>query len=330
MTYLFDEIESCECIGEFEDEYVYDVEMDDETHTFVANDILVHNSLYISYDGLLKTIKGVENMSLKQKANIIIDLNTKFMDEHNKRYIKEYYDTRFAKSTHKFELETLNFSGCWIEKKKRYAQILLWKEGKFYDEDDLPLKVKGLEMTKASYPRAAREILNKITRFYLEDQSNEYVLQRLNIKMQELKQEYFNASIEDMCANMRVNGYSKYILNDNNPEGLIVAPKCPPNVRALGNYNNIRNVNHLEGEAIYGGKLKVYMYYPKGAGLRSEPSYFAFKSMAYPKWADKYAPISKERMFQQYVLDPFNRIIEPSGLGELRIDGSIEMGLFDF
>ena len=47
MEYILDDLEVCECIGIFEDEYVYDIEMDDPTHTFIANDILVHNSLYI-------------------------------------------------------------------------------------------------------------------------------------------------------------------------------------------------------------------------------------------------------------------------------------------
>lgn len=286
------------------------------------------DSLYISYNGLLNTVRGVENMSLEQKTRILIDLNTKFMDGHNKEFIEEYYKSRFVKSVHKFELETLNLSGCWLDIKKRYAQLLLWKDGKFFDADNLPLKVKGLEMTKASYPRAARNLLKKVTRFYLEDQTNEYMLQKLNIKMQEIKKEYYKADIEDICANMRVNNYTKYVLDDNNPNGVVTAPKCPANVRALGNYNNIRNVNHLDGEAIYGGKLKCYMYYPKNAGLKTDVSYFAFKSMDYPKWADEYAPVCKEKMFQQYVLDPFNRIIESNGIGTLRIDGSIEMSLW--
>lgn len=40
----------CENVGNFEDEYVYDIEMDDENHTFVANNILVHNSIYASFE----------------------------------------------------------------------------------------------------------------------------------------------------------------------------------------------------------------------------------------------------------------------------------------
>lgn len=49
------DIVRCEQIGNFEDEYVYDIEMNDDTHTFVANNILVHNSIYTSYENIIKT-----------------------------------------------------------------------------------------------------------------------------------------------------------------------------------------------------------------------------------------------------------------------------------
>ena len=72
------------------------------------------------------------------------------------------------------------------------------------------------------------------------------------------------------------------------------------------------------------------MYYPKGKLNKSEPSYFAFRSMEYPEWAETYAPVCREKMFEQYVIDPFNRIIKSNGIGTLRSDGSIQMDLFNF
>ena len=287
------------------------------------------DSNYLSYNELLNSIKGIDEMAPEQKAKIIVDLNLKFMDDHNKNFMEEYYASRHAKSVQKYELETLGH-GCWLDVKKRYAQLLLWKDGKYFDTNDLKLKAKGLELVKSSYPKCAREILKKITRFYLEESSNDMMLQKLNMKMQELKKEYMNASIEDICGNINVNNYTKYILDDNNQQSLIVGDKCPANVKALGNYNFIRNKYNLPGEPIYGGKMKVYMYYPKGSGQKAVPQYFAFRSMDYPKWADQYAPVDRNIMFQHYVLDPFNRIIESNNIGVLNIDGSIQMNLFDF
>ena len=49
------DIVRCEQIGYFDDEYVYDIEMTDDTHTFVANNILVHNSIYSSYTDIINS-----------------------------------------------------------------------------------------------------------------------------------------------------------------------------------------------------------------------------------------------------------------------------------
>lgn len=51
----------CECVGDFEDEYVYDIEMDDETHTFIANNMLIHNSIYASYKSIVETTDWMEH-----------------------------------------------------------------------------------------------------------------------------------------------------------------------------------------------------------------------------------------------------------------------------
>lgn len=323
MEYFLDDIETCECIGMFEDEYVYDIEVEDDTHTFIGNDILVHNSLYISYENLLKTIKGVENMSIEQKRDIIVNFNTGFLDEHNRKFIADYYNTRGGKSVHNFELETLNKAGVWLNVKKRYAQLLLWKDGKKFDLDNLKMKVTGLEMNKAAAPNFSREILSNMVRFMLENSTDKYLVNRMNIELQKYEKEWLERDIDDICPNIKVNGYKKYILNDKDSK-LVVAPKCPCNVRGLGNYNRIRNYYNLEGDEIYGGKLKQYEY---RVG-RHEWDYFSYEAMNFPDWAEKYAPIDREHMFQKYVIDPLNRILIPSGLPQLNLDHSIQMSLF--
>lgn len=287
------------------------------------------DSLYLSYEGLLSTIEGVENWSIDEKNNFIVRLNQEFLDSHNREFMDEYYKSRHANSVQEFELETIGLSGCWLDVKKRYAQILLWKDGKTFDINKLPMKIKGLEMVKSSYPKQSRNSLTNLVRFLLEDTSGEYMLQKLNIKLQEEKEKFFKADLEDICGNVGVQGYTKYILDDTDKNGLQIAPKTPYNVRALGNYNWIRNVYNLPGDPIYGGKVKWYCYYPKGIrDSRTEPQYFAFQSRNYPKWADQYAPISKEDMFVKTVVDPFNRIIKPIGIGELSSSGNIQLSLF--
>jgi DNA polymerase elongation subunit (family B) len=288
------------------------------------------DSLYISYKGLLDSLEGSETMSMEDKTKFIVGLNTGYLDEHNREFMKQYYASRHVDSVQNFELETVALSGAWLDVKKRYAQILLWKDGKTYDIGNLPMKIKGLEMVKSSYPKAARECLKRLVRYLLEDQTDNFILQRLNIKMMEEKSIFFKAELEDICGNVGVQNYTKYIISDTDPICLKVAPKTPYNVRALGNYNWIRNTNNLPGDPLYGGKVKWYCYYPGGKKhkKKQEPEYFAFQSRNYPKWADQYAPVSREDMFTRTVLDPFNRIMEAIGIGILKSDGSIQMGLF--
>ena len=287
------------------------------------------DSLYISYENFVKTIKGYENMTPEERGRIVVEFNTKYLDAHNREYMAEHYRKRHVNSVQNFELETLALSGVWLDVKKRYAQVLLWKDGKTYSvEDGLPMKAKGLELIKASYPKQTREGLQRLVRYLLEDDDDDkYLLHRLNMKMQEEKRLYFTADIDDICASMKVNNYNQYIINDSSKAGLMVAAKCPPNVRAAGNYNRIRQVYNLPGDPIYGGKVKYFVYYPMGTIKKGNVEYFAYQAKHYPKWADKYAPIAKDIMFQKFTLDPFNRIIEAIGVGTLNLDGSIQLGM---
>ena len=286
------------------------------------------DSLYTSYKGLIDSIEDSDKMSIDKKLSIIVDLNTGFLDQHNREFMSEYYKSRFVDSVQNFELETVALSGCWLDVKKRYAQILLWKDGKTFDMDNLPMKIKGLEMIKSSVPKQAREGLKRLMRYLLEENDHGYILQKLNMKMMEEKSLFEKADIEDICGNIGVQNYTKYILDDTCKDDLKVAPKCPFNVKALGNYNRLRNAYNLPGDPLYGGKMKWYVYQTPGTTGEKYRKPFAFQSKNYPKWADEYAPICRNSMFQQFMLDPFNRILEAIGIGELRIDGSIQMSLF--
>lgn len=341
MEYIFDEIESCECIGSFEDEYVYDIEVADDSHTFIANDILVHNSLYISYNQLLKSIKGIENMSVADKRDILIKLNTECLDHHNREFIAKYYDTRFAKSVHNFELETLNRAGVWGDVKKRYAQILLWKDGKIFDIDDLPLKVKGLEMVKASFPKLSREMLKKLFKFMLNNAGDSLLIQKLNKEMMSMKHEWEEADIEKISGSIKVNNYNKYVKDDTvypakynsfDPKTGDAVGTPPWNVRALALYNSLRNSRRLSGEPIYGGLLKWYIVKEqRDKRVKDAPlNYFVYQSNNIPKWSQQHAPIDRNAMFRQTVLDPINRVLESNKMPMLNIDGSLQFGLFDF
>lgn len=75
------------CKDRFEDEYVYDLEVEDNTHTFFANDILLHNSIYIRMDSVLLKLFGTTNIDWNSDETIqkIKDyVDHEFQDDINK------------------------------------------------------------------------------------------------------------------------------------------------------------------------------------------------------------------------------------------------------
>lgn len=288
------------------------------------------DSLYLSYKDLIDTIEGSENMTLDEKLKIILKINTEFLDKHNKEHIRDYFLSRNVRPNtadlEDFELETVNKRGVWLhETKKRYGQILLWKEGKFYDIDDLPIKVKGLEVIKSSYPTIARKQLKQMLRFLLE-YDGKYLTQELNLMSQKFLKEFEEADVDMISGNLRVNGYLQKVVQDTDPNGFTTVPKAPFNVKALAMYNWLNNIHHLGSEPIYGGKLKYYTM--KGSSEKNGDIYFAYEGTKHPKWAEKYAPIDPRRMYQKFVLDPINRILSSASMSLLRADGSIQLDLF--
>ena len=167
------------------------------------------DSLYLTYHELLETIVGFDQMDKFQQLSIVERLNTEFLNKHNCDYIYEYFKSRHVESVHEFELETIAYSGAWLDVKKRYMQIIMWKDGKVYDEDKMPLKIKGLESIKSSTPKVARDELKVLIRKMLElNEPNKHLFsQQMNIYMQETKQRFNQADIEDISASSSVNGY---------------------------------------------------------------------------------------------------------------------------
>ena len=281
------------------------------------------DSLYSEYDTLLQTIDGYDTMTERELLDVVVGINTLFLNEYNKKLISDYFETRHVHSVHEFELETVARSGFWLDVKKRYAQVLLWKDGKCYDEDSLPLKIKGLELIQSSTPKAARKILKDLVRFMLESKTK-YLWQELNIKLQSSRAEWDNAPVEDVSGSVSVNGYAKNVIKDTG-DRILTQKGCPFQVKALAKYNWIINTKGLPDENIYGGRVKFY------ATKNSTPNnieFFAYASKALPKWSQEYAPINRRIMFERFVLNPFNRIMKGIKMPTLSTDGSAQMSLF--
>ena len=318
-----------------------------KTGVHEKGDLLVYgdtDSLYSSYDPLLQTIKGYENMSDKELLDIVLKINLEFLDNHNNEYITEYYNKRGGKSIHAFELETVSLAGIWLDKKKNYAQILLWKDGKFFDMDNLKLKAKGLEVIKGAWPKYAKKLLHDYIMYLFTLKNDGYIAQKINIMVQETKQSFMDAPIDSICGSVKVNKYgsnvghitgkgNKATFERANAQESVLDLQCKSQagrgVKGAYNYNRIKAKYNIPGDTIRNGKVKWYFYrngiQPNKSRSNITDCYdvMCFEALNYPEWLEKYAPIDRRRMFQTQVIDPMNRIMHAIGEPLLTIDGQL-------
>ena len=318
-----------------------------KTGVHEKGDLLVYgdtDSLYSSYDPLLQTIKGYENMSDKELLDIVLKINLEFLDNHNNEYITEYYTKRGGKSIHAFELETVSLAGIQLDKKKNYAQILLWKDGKFFDMDNLKLKAKGLEVIKGAWPKYAKKLLHDYIMYLFTLKNDGYIAQKINIMVQETKQSFMDAPIDSICGSVKVNKYgsnvghitgkgNKATFERANAQESVLDLQCKSQagrgVKGAYNYNRIKAKYNIPGDTIRNGKVKWYFYrngiQPNKSRSNITDCYdvMCFEALNYPEWLEKYAPIDRRRMFQTQVIDPMNRIMHAIGEPLLTIDGQL-------
>lgn len=295
-------IKSVECIGEFEDEYVYDIEVDDETHTFIANDILVHNSCYVSFQEFIEKSdwKGTEKDFILQ----IYEYRIKdYLEKIHQLYANNINGENFLS----FELESIAKKGIWMAKKK-YLQDIVWEDPDVHHDSLSRIKVKGFDTIQSSTPPFARKHLNEIIRIFFSQE-------KLNVKevvqyLKKIKKEFKLANIEDITFSLRSNGYNKYIIDDQNV--FEYASGCQYHIRGAGYHN------YLLGKSNYKNKYqrigngdKVKVYYTKDKNCDS----FAYSQGNYPY---EFAPeVDYEMQFEKCILDPLNRIIKVIGLTQL-------------
>lgn len=144
------DIDSIDSI-EFDDEYVYDIIMEDETFPFfVANDILVHNSNYFK----TKTNNKEDALQVGKLIQKLVNKSFPSFMQHAFLCNPDYDNLILA------EQEIVS-DKCIFTKKKMYALHVVYKDGKLVKPED-EMKVMGYQVKKTVIPKA---IGKKLTSF---------------------------------------------------------------------------------------------------------------------------------------------------------------------
>ena len=294
MEFYFDEIESCEEIGTFEDEYVYDVEVDDDTHTFIANDILVHNSCYVTFAPVLKSCDYAGN-----PVDFILKIKELRLNAYLKKQFEIYAEKYNTKNIQDLELEKISYSAIMVAKKK-YILDLAWKDPGVLYKPQEKIKFVGVEIVQGSTPKYARKVLKEMIKMVCEKGKS---LKYADVvkKLREYKREYVMQNPEDIAKTQAIGDYEKYCLEDKRE--IRLADKCPQNVRAASIYNY--KVYNSKWKTKYntiktGDKLKYYYTTDENEVFGFLPGNFPFEFAS---------AVNYDLQFQKTIIEPFNRIL---------------------
>lgn len=302
----FEKIKSCECIGEFEDEYVYDLEIDEEGYenqTFFANGILVHNSNYINLGAVMDSCEfDYEPFEFVKKLN----------EFRLKEYIKKCYDiysTKWGTDNYQdFELESLSYSGIFLGKKK-YVLDIAWQDP---NKDMFPklskIKSTGIELAQGGTAPFAREKLTFLLR-HIFDRGKSFDIREFVKIMKEIKNEFKVQNPDQVAVGTAVNNIEKFIINDTSK--FEVSKGCPMHVRAAGYHNYLLNNSKYKAKySLIRSSEKIKYYFVKVKN-EQENNVFGYLNGSYPY--EIAPPIDYDEQFNRVILDPINRFVESMG-----------------
>ena len=315
MTHNFEAIHSIEQLSDFDDEYVYDISMaktseSEDLQTFIANDILVHNtdSNYVTYDYVFESL-GLDSKKIdtKEAVDFIVYFIKNRMDPIYDSVLKTSIAKRNGQSTMIFELEKIGGFSIFAAKKK-YVFAKLWHDGK-YIADKKQLQSTGIELAQRTTPLKVRKIIETFVNTIFV--SKGVISSNTFFGMcKSVKDKLQTATPADLAKSAGIKTYSAYVIDDK--ETIKLKMKCPVSVRGAARYNQIVWQRGLQATYPYlkdGSKGK--MYYDTTGNPFCYPNDIDFPAEICP-------PMSVDIQLEKLVFAPIKRLVD-GGL----IDGSL-------
>jgi DNA polymerase elongation subunit (family B) len=290
--YKIVEVSAIKKIKPFRDEYVYDIEMEDQTQPwFFANGILIHNSLYFTLDCIKDLFSENDKFDLEKISTIADDIGTHLnqsMAEWARKSLKSE-DNRLE-----FKRERICQTGLFLQK-KRYVLHVLDNKGIACDQ----IKYTGVEVVSTTMPDAIKPHAKQIIETMLKTKS----LTDTNKILFECYNKFKQLKIDDIAITRGIKDYNKYAKDCS---GMNIAKHTPGHVKAAYYYNFLLEKTGLDKKyekITSGDKIRfVYLQQPNKYGL----SVIAFKYIFPKEWKKDLFP-DYEKMFQKSLFEMVSR-----------------------
>lgn len=317
---LYNKEEDVELIGTINDiedlgttdDYVYDCEVEDDLHSFYANDILIHNSQFISIRNI--TEKMMEEKNLPKN---LIDWNdesklelwknmTELVDGTINKFVRDLA-VRWCHTEHPevltYDLEYIGDTGLY-ESKKHYGVRKIIVEGpEIVDK----IKYSGIELKKASIPKEVKTFLADIYSGVITKNWNEQDFRN-----------YVNDAYDKICKmDIEQLAFWKGYGTEREAEGFLQMKKGVTSISASCTYYNQLlerlGIGSKYDSILIGDKVRFCYIDPNNKyGIK----YIAFKDGQYPDEFRKIFKLDYPVMFDKLVLSPLKNFIKACGYSE--------------
>jgi DNA polymerase elongation subunit (family B) len=213
-----------------------------------------------------------------EKTNEIASEVQKHVNEMYDKYALVFHNT----TTHKFQIkqEYVAKSGLWIAK-KRYAQWVIFKEGKPTNK----LDIKGLDVVRSSFPTDFKTIMEETLWLILKEHGKEAITKQI----MDFRSKLERAAVVNVMKNTGVNDIEKYTKGRTKFSGYTSG--TPVHVKAAINYNDMLQKNKIKNVQQISNGEKI-----KWAYLKNNP--YGFDVIALRGYED---PISIEEFVNTYI-----------------------------
>lgn len=304
------------------DEYVYDMEVEDNSHTFFSNDILVHNSLYVRMDNILKKLFNTTDVDWYDPdvfAKIKNYIDNNFQEKLN-NHIADFICEKFHTSERRIEFkrEKISRVGDYLCK-KRYAVQCLDNEGVPCDK----FAYVGVDIAKNELPQKIKDLLKELVENMMK---YKWVgPDKIQPELQKIYNLYSTLDINDVA-------FIKNLSTQKQSQGFLGSEKgAGVHARAANIYNDLIEKFNLKSkyELINEGDRFHYMYILKSNKYNIDC--VAWKDR-YPDEFKKLFEIDVNKMFQKTIVSPLKKFLENHKCNEFDPESSMiegEISIFD-
>jgi len=315
------DIESVECIGNFEDEYVYDIEMeDDTTHTFFGNDILIHNSNHMS----LTKVMAKESAQFYNEDGTI----TKYVyDRANE--INDYLNDEIVK----WGVATLNSADPrFYFKREAICPMVLYQKKKHYvmhikdkgERNPIPcdkIKPVGIALVKSTLSEESKVLIKKIVKIIFNTRDRV----KTNSFLRKVYSEFKDFDVFQIAVRSNINNLEEYTSKS---DGIITPKGCPIHVKSAIYYNYLLAEFGLTAKynKIKSGIKIKYVYVM--------PNKYNIKSIAFidtfPKEFEAVLTPDYGVMFEKIVKKPIKALYDCAKWNIIDVKNEVHTDLLDF